>query len=126
MIDIDLLKEASKKVLNNSYSPYSGIKVAAAVLTKNGNIYTGVNVENSSYALTSCAEKNAIINSIIHGEKDFLAMAVYTDSHLVKSPCGSCRQFIFEFSKDLQIYFYGPDYFNEFNIKELLPEGFSL
>ena len=95
-------------------------KVTTVASKMRANTFSSINAGVRSL------EKNAIINSIIHGEKDFLAMAVYTDSHLVKSPCGSCRQFIFEFSKDLQIYFYGPDYFNEFNIKELFPEGFSL
>ena len=123
----DILKNACEEVLKNSYSPYSDIKVAAAILTKSGKVFTGINVENSSYSITSCAEKNAIMNAVTNGEKDFAALAVLTDSKLVKSPCGSCRQVIYEFSKDLPIYFYGPDdYYREFNIKELLPEGFNL
>lgn len=121
------LRSEALRVLENSYSPYSKIKVAAALLTKNGNIYTGINVENSSYALTSCAEKNAVMSSVTNGEKEFIAMAIVTNSELVTSPCGSCRQVIYEFTKDMPIYFYGPnDFYREYNIKELLPDGFNL
>lgn len=121
------LRSEALRVLENSYSPYSKIKVAAALLTKNGNIYTGINVENSSYALTSCAEKNAVMSSVTNGEKEFIAMAIVTNSELVTSPCGSCRQVIYEFTKDMPIYFYGPnDFYREYNIKDLLPDGFNL
>lgn len=121
------LKKAAEDVLKNAYSPYSKVGVAAAVLTKAGNIYTGVNIENSSYGLTVCAERNAIGAAITNGEKDFTEMAIVTNSVLVKSPCGSCRQVIFEFNKNLPIEFYGPDgYHRSFKSSELLPEGFEL
>ncbi len=124
--EIDL-KDAAKKVLNNAYSPYSNVKVAAALLTKNGNIYTGVNIENSSYGLTVCAERNAIATAISSGETDFIRMTIVTNSELVKSPCGSCRQVIFEFNKNMPIEFFGPGgYHRSFNSAELLPEGFEL
>ena len=121
------LKKAAEDVLKNAYSPYSKVSVAAAVLTKAGNIYTGVNIENSSYGLTVCAERNAIGAAITNGEKDFTEMAIVTNSVLVKSPCGSCRQVIFEFNKNMPIEFYGPEgYHRSFNSAELLPEGFEL
>ncbi len=124
--DIDL-KAAAFNVLENAYSPYSKVAVAAAVLTKQGNVYTGVNIENSSYGLTVCAERNAIAAAISNGERDFSNMTIVTNSKLVKSPCGSCRQVIFEFNKNLPIEFYGPNgYHKVFNIAELLPEGFEL
>ena len=63
---------------------------------------------------------------MVNGEKEFTVMAIVIDSQLVKSPCGSCRQVIYEFAKDLPIYFFDPNYFKEFNIKDLLPEGFNL
>ena len=120
------LKLACEDVLKNSYSSYSNIKVAASLLTKSGKIFTGVNIENSSYALTSCGGGNAILNVVVNREKEFTAMAKVIDSQLVKSPYGSCRQVIYEFAKDLPIYFFGLNYFKEFNIKDLLPEGFNL
>lgn len=124
--DIEL-KEAALRVLGNAYSPYSNIGVAAAVLTNKGNVYTGVNIENSSYGLTVCAERNAIAAAISSGERDFIRMTIVTDSELVKSPCGSCRQVIFEFNKNMPIEFFGPGgYHRSFNSAELLPEGFEL
>jgi cytidine deaminase len=124
--DIDL-KDAANKVLGNAYSPYSKVSVAAAILTKKGNIYTGVNIENSSYGLTVCAERNAIAAAISNGERDFIRMTIVTNSELVKSPCGSCRQVIYEFNKNMAIEFFGPDgYHRSFNSAELLPEGFEL
>lgn len=121
------LKKAAEKVISNAYSPYSNVSVAAAILTKNGNVYTGVNIENSSYGLTVCAERNAIASAISSGEKDFTRMTIVTNSNLVKSPCGSCRQVIFEFNKNMPIEFFGPDgYHRSFNSAELLPEGFIL
>lgn len=121
------LKLAAEKVLINAYSPYSNVNVAAAVLTKDGNVYTGVNIENSSYGLTVCAERNAIAAAINSGDRDFLRMTIVTNSKLVKSPCGSCRQVIFEFNKNMPIDFYGPDgYHKNFNSAALLPEGFEL
>ncbi len=122
-----ILKEAAENALQNSYSPYSKIKVAAAILTESGNIFTGVNIENSSYSLTVCAERNAIAAAITSGEREWIKMIIVTDSKLVNSPCGSCRQVIYEFNKNLSIDFYGPEgYYNNFNISKLLPEGFEL
>ncbi len=127
MIKDELLKSKAESVLKNAYCPYSKIRVAAAILTKKGNIYTGVNIENSSYGLTVCAERNAVASAITNGEKDWEKMTIVTDSDLVKSPCGSCRQVIFEFDKNLPIDFYGPNgYYEKFISSELLPEGFIL
>ena len=124
---IEELKKRAEEALSNAYSPYSGIKVAAAVLTAGGAVYTGVNVENASYGLTVCAERNAVMNAVGDGARTLLAMAVVTDSPLVKSPCGSCRQVLLEFAPDLEIGFYGPEgYARRFLARDLLPEGFSL
>ena len=90
------LLEAAQAALQQAYAPYSQIRVGAAVLADSGHIYAGSNVENSSYSLTVCAERNAIFHALAHGEKRFLALAVVTDSELVKSPCGACRQVMAE------------------------------
>lgn len=121
------LLDAAHGVLKNAYSPYSKIKVAAAVEGVSGEIYTGVNVENASFSLTNCAERNALFAGVTNGEKEFKEMVIVTDSSLVKSPCGACRQVISEFSKNLVIHFYGPEGFiATYHSKELLPAGFNL
>lgn len=97
---IDALVNAAVAIKKNSYSPYSHFKVGAAVLTKDGQIYAGTNIENSSYGLTVCAERNAIFKAVCAGHRHFAAMALCTDE--VKgadfgSPCGACRQVMTEF-----------------------------
>ena len=103
------LKTAALSVLQNAYSPYSTIKVAAAIMDINGNIFKGVNVENAGYSPIICGERNAIFTGITVGSKDFIEMAIVTNSKLVKSPCGTCRQVLSELAPDLKIYFYGPN-----------------
>jgi len=94
------LVEKAKKALDNAYSVYSGYRVGSAVLTKEGNIYTGCNIENASYGLTVCAERTAIFKAVSEGEKDILAIAVITETDDFAKPCGSCRQVMVEFMKD--------------------------
>lgn len=121
------LKKLALGLLQNAYSPYSRIKVSAVVQGGTGHLYTGVNVENASYGLTVCAERNAVYAAIAAGEKTILSMAVATDSPLVKSPCGSCRQVLFEFAPNLSLDFYGPEGFEvRYEVSKLLPEGFGL
>ena len=81
-----------------SYSPYSHFAVGAALLCSDGSVYSGANVENSSYPLCMCAERNAIYNAMMHGKtsEDFLALAVVADTEGPCSPCGACRQVISE------------------------------
>ncbi len=98
-----LLNEA-EKVTEKAYAPYSCFRVGAALLTRKGKIIVGSNVENASYGLTVCAERSALINANILGERCFKALAVIAKggpkvAKEVISPCGSCRQMIFEFSK---------------------------
>ncbi len=88
------LYEKAKKVSENAYAPYSNYKVGAALRTKNGKIFTGCNVENSSYGLTNCAERNAIFKAISEGESEFEEMIIYVKSGNIPTPCGACRQVI--------------------------------
>ena len=83
---------------NLSYSPYSNFKVGAALLTKNNEIYLGANIENSSYGLSMCAERNATFNAYCHGIKkeDIVAIAIVADTEKPCSPCGACRQVLSE------------------------------
>ena len=112
-----------------SYSPYSGFAVGAALLCKDGEVFVGANVENSSYPLCMCAERNALYNAYMHGKKkdDFVAFALAADTDKPCSPCGACRQVISElYPNDAPIYMANlKGDVQETNIKELLPFAFS-
>jgi cytidine deaminase len=120
-----LLKEA-RAALVNAYAPYSGIRVAAVVLAGSGQSYVGSNIENSSYSLTICAERSSLFHALVHGENEFIAMVVITDSERVTSPCGSCRQVLAEFAPEMPIVFVNPQGIKYFTVAELLPNTFSL
>ena len=123
------LIEAATKALDSSYAPYSKFKVGAAVLTTTGNIFAGCNVENASYGLSMCAERNAIANAIIGEGKDTIeieAIAVTNSNNVSCSPCGACRQVIWEFGQDAKVIFLGNQGWQSATIGELLPAGFSL
>lgn len=112
-----------------SYSPYSHFAVGAALLCKDGQVFVGANVENSSYPLCMCAERNALYNAMMNGYKksDFVALAIVADTDEACSPCGACRQVISElFPKDGKIYLSNlKGALKETNIDALLPLAFS-
>lgn len=112
-----------------SYSPYSHFAVGAALLTMSGEVYFGANIENSSYPLSMCAERNAIYNAMLHGVKkeDMVALALIADTDEPCSPCGACRQVISElFPSDAPIYMANlKGDVKETNAAELLPFAFS-
>ena len=92
------LAEEARKAADKAYAPYSNFRVGAALLCEDGSIVTGVNVENRSYGLTICAERNAITTAITQGKCCFLALALSTpDSSTPVGPCGACRQVLSEF-----------------------------
>ena len=99
MNDKEKLISAAADAAQKAYAPYSKFRVGAAVLADDGNIYTGVNVENRSYGLTICAERNAVAHAVAMGMKSIKAVAIYSpDSEEPLPPCGACRQVITEFS----------------------------
>ncbi len=100
---MDKLIAEAKMAREKAYAPYSNFKVGAAVLTSGGKIFTGCNIENSSYGLSICAERTAIFNAVSSGYKKFTKIAVVTDSEPPASPCGACRQVIFEFGDDIEV-----------------------
>ena len=112
-----------------SYSPYSHFAVGAALLTKDGKVFVGANIENSSYPLCMCAERNALYNAMMNGYKkeDFVALALSADTDEPCSPCGACRQVISElFPREAPIYMSnlkGDE--KETSVEELLPFAFS-
>ncbi|MDD2483445.1 MAG: cytidine deaminase [Eubacteriales bacterium] len=116
----------AKKMLPLAYAPFSNFHVGAALLTKDGKLFTGVNVENSSYGATICAERTAFVKAVSEGYRDFSAIAI-ASSGGEALPCGICRQFMYEFNDDLKI-ICGEDENNLhiYRLNELLPGGFRL
>ena len=94
------LLDAAERALRNAHAPYSRFRVGAAVLTEGGKIFSGCNVENSSYGLTNCAERVAIGAAVAAGTKQVKAVAVVADGPAAPYPCGACRQVLAEFGKD--------------------------
>lgn len=121
---VDLAYEAREK----SYSPYSNFKVGAAILTDDGHVYTGCNVENSSYGATICAERTAALKAVSEGHRTFKAIAIVSSSNQYTYPCGICRQFLSEFMKDNgEIILHDMSKGRKkYRLGELLPEMFTL
>jgi cytidine deaminase len=119
----ELLK-AARTAKENAYAPYSGFRVGAAALGgENGRVYTGVNVENASYGLTVCAERNAVAAAVAAGNRRITAVAISADRPGI-TPCGACRQVIFEFGPDAVVIIDGEPEPKVYPIKNLLPESF--
>jgi len=121
-MDTNSLISDAVDVRKNSFSPYSGFAVGAALLTKSGEVFTGCNVENVSYRLTICAEQGAVANAIAHGHKDFLRIAVVADSKEPIVPCGACRQMLAEFNPELSVVMATTNgQVEEVSLRDLLP-----
>jgi len=122
------LLRAARKAMKNAYAPYSHFRVGAAILTSKGKVYLGCNVENASYGMTNCAERTAIFAAIADsGPKlEVIAVAVTNDHGVPCSPCGACRQVIYEFGPEAQVWFQAEEGWKQSHICELLPEGFRL
>ena len=129
-ISIMLVSEA-EKARRNSYAPYSGFSVGAALLCKSGAVYKGVNIENSSFGAGICAERSAFCAAVCAGEKNFEAIAVVGGNFHDKKtgfcpPCGICRQFMTEFCKDdFKIILSDGNGIKEYSLSSLLPESFN-
>ena len=129
MTNLELMKAAAK-AREYSYSPYSGFKVGAALLTKSGKVFTGCNVENAAYSPTNCAERTAVFKAVSEGEREFLAIAVVGGKGEELSdfcaPCGVCRQVLAEFTdENFRILLGTPDQFSVYSMKEILPYSFG-
>ena len=96
-VSIENLSKIANAMLEKAYVPYSKFPVGAALVTKEGKIYTGCNIENASYPLTNCAERTAIFKAVSEGDKDFQTIIVTADTEGPVSPCGACRQVLVEF-----------------------------
>ena len=120
------LIEVAREAQRNAYAPYSHFPVGAAVLAEDGRVFSGCNVENSSYGLTICAERNAIGAAIVAGAKP-IAVAVVANGERI-TPCGACRQVLAEFAKDMPVVLAAAsgDEHEEASLAALLPGAFRL
>ncbi len=123
-MDDEGLIALARESMERAYSPYSGYRVGAALLTDDGSVVTGCNVENVSYGLTVCAEQVAVARAIAEGKRGFRAMAIATDGSTAITPCGACRQVLAEFAPDLRVVSEGLEIRREWSLRDLLPEPF--
>ena len=129
MTDKELMV-AANEARKFAYTPYSHFKVGAALLTKSGKLYTGCNIENSSYTPTVCAERTAVFKAVSEGESDFAVIAVVGGKEKNPlefcSPCGVCRQVLAEFcGEDFRILLGNPEKFQSYTVDEILPFSFT-
>ena len=119
------LVTAASAVMRYAYAPYSNYPVGAALLTTNGTIFTGCNVENAAYPSGICAERTALVKAVSEGFRQFEALAVVTRNG--GFPCGQCRQMLYEFAPDLRVMIAEPDgrVLHEARLRDLLPHGFG-
>lgn len=121
------LIEEARLAMDGAYAPYSDLRVGAALLTRNGRVFRGANVENASYGLTICAERVAACCAVTAGHRDFEMLAIACSSGEACRPCGACRQFLYEFSPELAIVTTGGDgRIQTRSLADLLPEAFRL
>lgn len=120
------LCELAVAMLERAYVPYSHFPVGAALLCKDGTVFTGCNIENAAYGLTICAERTAIFKAISEGHRDFKRIVIAGKSEDYCVPCGSCRQVMQEFAPQMEVIcLNGKGEAKHFALKELLPYGFD-
>ncbi len=122
----ELLKRA-REAQKNAYAPYSSFQVGAALLSTRGKVYTGSNVENSSYGLSICAERVAVFKAVNAGERDFTLLAIVSSGQGYVFPCGACLQVLAEFSPEMKLIITDEkDHYKEYALQDMLPQIFSL
>ena len=124
------LASLAKSAMDKAYSPYSNYKVGAALLCKDGSVYTGCNVENASFSVSNCAERTAFFKAVSEGQREFSAIAICGGKDGVIEglfpPCGVCRQVMREFCEDdFEIYLVMKDGIETYTLEELLPLSFA-
>lgn len=122
----DELIQIAKQAAEKAYAPYSNFYVGAALLTKDGQIFQGCNIENASYGATNCAERTAIFKAVSEGHRSFSKIAVIAKDGSTAYPCGICLQVMQEFMPDGFVILEQDDRIVTYALKELLPNGFTL
>lgn len=121
------LVDRAYEAMKNAYAPYSGFQVGAALVTEEGMIFTGCNIENASYGATNCAERTAIFKAVSEGFHKIVRIAIVSSSHKKTPPCGICRQVMAEFMEETgQIILADEKGIYTYSVKEFLPESFAL
>jgi len=119
-----LIRAEAEKAYKNALAIYSGYKVGAALLASSGKIYKGCNVESSSYGLSVCAERNAVANAVVNGERKFIAIGIYSDNGAL--PCGACRQVLWDVCGDIKVYIFDTrGSYKTLRLSELFPFPFD-
>lgn len=125
--ELKILIHHAKEAGKNAYAPYSKFQVGASIITESGDIFAGCNVENASFGLTMCAERNAIFQGVAKGHQKFTTLVLYTETKSLTPPCGACRQVIVEFfPQTAQIF--AVNHFGDtksWTVAQLLPDYFS-
>jgi cytidine deaminase len=125
-VDFAPLRAAADAVLANAHAPYSRLQVGAAVLDGSGRVFAGVNVENASFGLTVCAERNALATAVAAGARGLRAIVVVSSAPHAITPCGACRQVLLELAPDAELRCYGRDGAElQLRVRELMPHAFS-
>ena len=122
------LVATARQAAEAAYVPYSRFPVGAALMTRSGEVFTGANVENASYGLTVCAERNAVFAAVLAGHREIMAIAVVAPEALRASPCGACRQVLNEFAPrggPMRIYLEAQDMVESTTLATLLPDAFG-
>ncbi|SHE85684.1 MULTISPECIES: cytidine deaminase [Caloramator] len=120
------LVEIAKQAMEKAYVPHSKFRVGAALLTSDGKVFTGCNIENATFGATNCAERTAIFKAVSEGYKNFEKIAIISDSSNYTYPCGICRQVIIEFSRDIEVICSNKNgEYKVYKITELLPFAFT-
>jgi cytidine deaminase len=125
MTNQELMNKA-KEAYMHSYAPYSHFFVGAALLTTDGEVYQGCNIENASYGATNCAERTAIFKAVSEGKRDFCKIAIAAKDGSTAYPCGICLQVMNEFMPEAEVVLEVDGHITVFGVKELLPYGFQL
>ncbi len=123
----ETLLELAKTAWNHAYVPYSKFHVGAALKAASGTNFSGANIENASYGLTRCAEQSAIQAMASQGERKFSEIVIYTEADDPATPCGACRQILYEFNPDAQVYLVNHHgVIKSYKVSDLLPDAFWL
>jgi len=122
---IETLISEARAASKLAQAPYSNFKVGAALSTKNHKIIRGTNIESSSFSLTICAERVALVSALSTGETDFESIAIYAEKAAFCPPCGACRQLLYDYAPDLTVILTDGKDYKTYKLKELLPHAFE-
>ena len=118
--------ELLKKIREMAIAPYSNFRVGAVLMTKKGKLFTGLNIESSSYGLTICAERVALFKALSEGEDEFQHISILSDARDFCPPCGACRQVLMDFAPDIEVILYNNQGESAtYLLKDLLPDAFT-